>query len=88
MQEEDITCIKWIHFFILYAVSRLQSISVMSLGLVVFFGDNLPRIKDRAYVINLDDKESKEHIGFYYLFIKIRLCTLIILELNIFYKKY
>ena len=33
----------------------------MNLGLVVFFSrDNLPRIKDRAYVINLGDKQSKE----------------------------
>ena len=33
----------------------------MSLGLMVFFrSDNLPGIKDGMYVINLDDKESKE----------------------------
>ena len=31
----------------------------MNLDLMVFFQDNLPRIKDGAYVINLDDKDSK-----------------------------
>ena len=32
-----------------------------------FSKDNLPRIKDGACVINLDDKKITEHIGFYYL---------------------
>ena len=32
----------------------------MNIGLAVFFLiDNLPRIKDGAYMINLDDKQSK-----------------------------
>ena len=35
-------------------------ISIMNIGLAVFFLiDNLPRIKDGAYMINLDDKQSK-----------------------------
>ena len=29
--------------------------------------NNLPRIKDGAYVINLDNKKVKEQIGFHYL---------------------
>ena len=33
----------------------------------VFSRNNLPRIKDRAYVINLNDKKVKVHIGFHYL---------------------
>ena len=49
----------------------------------VFPRNNLPRIKHGAYVINLDDKKVKGHIGFHYLLIEIQLCTLILLELNI-----
>ena len=42
---------------------------------------NLPRIKDGAYLINLDDKTSKEtHTGFYYLLIEMQMFTLILLE--------
>ena len=33
----------------------------------IFSRNNLPRIKDGAYVINLDDKKVKEHIRFHYL---------------------
>ena len=33
----------------------------------VFSRNNLPRIKDRAYVISLNDKKVKVHIGFHYL---------------------
>ena len=47
---------------------------------------NLPRIKDGAYVTNLDDKKSKgkEDIWCYYLLTEIQLHTLILLELNTF----
>ena len=34
---------------------------------------NLPRTKDGAYDINVDEKESKEHIAFHYLLTEIRL---------------
>ena len=35
---------------------------------MAFFSRNgLPRIKDGANVINLDDKKVKKHIGFHYL---------------------
>ena len=45
---------------VIYAISRLRSISVTNLGLMPYFsGDSLPRIKDRVYVINLDDKQRK-----------------------------
>ena len=37
----------------------------------VFSGNNLPKIKDGAYVTNLDDKDVKEHIGFHYILTKI-----------------
>ena len=37
----------------------------------VFSKDNLPRIKDGAYAINLDDNKIKEHIEFHYLFMEI-----------------
>ena len=50
--------------------------------------NNSFRIKNAAFVINFDDNKVKELIGFQYLLIKIQLCTLILLELNIFYKKY
>ena len=54
----------------------------------VFSRNNLPIIKDGVYVIHLNDKKVKEHIGFPYLFTEIQVYTLILLELNIFLKKY
>ena len=48
----------------------------------VFSGNNLLRVKDGAYVVNLDDKNSKGN-----LLIEIQLYTLILLELNIFRQK-
>ena len=37
----------------------------MNIDLMAFFsGNNLPRIKDGPYVINLDDKKSQETLGF------------------------
>ena len=58
--------------------------------MLFFPRDNLPRIKDGAYVIDLDDKESK---GPYWVLlfidmIEIPLCTFIFLELNIFCHMY
>ena len=51
--------------------------------------ENLPRIKDETYVINLDDKQSKGiHWVSFYLLTQMLLCTLILLELNILLKKY
>ena len=42
-------------------MSRLLIISITYLDLMALFQkNNLPRIKDGAYVINLDDKNSKE----------------------------
>ena len=43
--------------FILQPVSRLLSISITS---GVFSRDNLCRIKDRVYVMQLDDKQTEE----------------------------
>ena len=37
----------------------------------VFSGNKLTRIKDGAYVINLNDKNSKGHVGFHYLLTEI-----------------
>ena len=54
----------------------------------IFPRKNLPKIKDGAYVINLNDKKVKKHIGPHYLMTEIQLYTLILLELNIFLKKY
>ena len=45
-----------------------------------FSRDNSPKIKDGAYVLNLDDNQS--------ILAGIQLCTLILLELNTFLKKY
>ena len=45
-------------------------------------------MKDGAYFINLNDKEVMKHTGFHYLLIELQLYTLILLELNIFHKKY
>ena len=49
-----------------------------------FSRNNLPRIKDGVYAINLNDKKVKKHIGFQYLLTEMQLYTLILLELNIF----
>ena len=54
----------------------------------VFSRNNLPRIKNRTYLINIDNKKVKEHIEFHYLLIEIQLHTLIILDLTIFLRKY
>ena len=44
-----------------------------------FSGNNLPRIKDGAYVKNIDYKKGKKHLEFHYLLIKIQLYILILL---------
>ena len=54
----------------------------------VFSRDDIPKINDRAYVINLDDKKVKEHSGFLNLLRETQLCILILLGLHIFHKKY
>ena len=54
----------------------------------VFPRNNLPRIKDEAYEINLSDKIIKVHIGFHDLLTEIQVYTLFLLALNIFHKKY
>ena len=53
----------------------------------VYSRENLPRIKDGAYVINLNDK-VKEPIGFHDLLTETQLYTLILLEFNVFLKMY
>ena len=75
-QEEDI----WIKN-VLVALHHLSNIEINKYFNYkprfygVFSKSNLHRIKDGAYVINLDDKKVKKHIGFHYLLIKIRLCV-------------
>ena len=49
---------------------------------------NVSGIKDGVYVISLDNEKGKKHIGFYYWLTEIQLYSLILLELNIFLKKY
>ena len=50
--------------------------------------DNLLTIEDGAYVINFDDKQDKRtHWGIIIHYSR-RLCKFILLELNIFRKKY
>ena len=54
----------------------------------VFSRDNLPyKIKDGAYVINLDEYERLVHIGLLYFGLKLKLLTMTILELNMFLKE-
>ena len=72
-----------------------SSISIAYLDLMVINYlkisiDKLPKIKDEAHVINLDDKQSKgtHRVSYLIIFNLIRLCTLIFLELNIFLNKY
>ena len=62
----------------------------MNLCLMQFFQEkNLPNIKEGTYVKNLSDKKSKQTYWVSFLFLtKIRLHTLILLELNIFLKNY
>ena len=54
----------------------------------VFSRNNLSRIRDRAYVINLRDEKIKEYIGFLYLLTEIQVYNLMFLELDTFLKKY
>ena len=56
-QEEDI----WIKFFSSApSLSRLLSISIKNLGLMLLLQkNNLPRMKEGAYFIDLDDKKIK-----------------------------
>ena len=54
----------------------------------VFPRNNLFRIKDGVYVINLDDKKVKDHIEVHYLLTETHVHTLNILGLNIFLKMY
>ena len=44
----------------------------------VYSRDNLPKIKDEAYVINLDNKNGEELIGVHYLLTEIQPCILIL----------
>ena len=45
----------------------------------IFSRDNLPRIKDGAYVINLDEKKVREHMVFLYLLKEMQLCFTVLL---------
>ena len=54
----------------------------------VFSRKNLPKIKDVAYVMNLDDKNSKGTQWVSLFIEKIQRHNLNLLELNIFHKKY
>ena len=61
----------------------------MNLDLMAFFPrNNLARIKDGLYVTNFDDKKVQEHIGFDYLLIEMQPQALILLEMNIFNRKF
>ena len=85
VQEEDI----WIKIFssALYLITNSFKYKPIFNG--VFSRNNLPRIIDGVNAINRDEKKKvKEHIGFHYLLTEIQLYTLILLELNIFLKKY
>ena len=54
----------------------------------VFSRNNLPKkIKDGAYVTNLDNMQMQAHIGLLYFVTEMKLFILIVLVLNIFWKK-
>ena len=54
----------------------------------VFSRNNLPeKIKDGAYIINLDDMQMLAHIGMLYFVTGIKMYISIVLVLNIFLKK-
>ena len=52
-----------------------------------FSRNNLSRLKDWAYVINLDGKKVYKHIGFHYLLTEIQVSALFLLQVNKFNKK-
>ena len=55
----------------------------------VYSRDNLPILKNGTYVINLvDQKKLMKLIEFRHSLTEIRLCALILLELDIFAQKY
>ena len=62
----------------------LLHVSITSLGLMVFLRDNLPKTKDRAYMMK---NKVKKHTAFYYLSTEIHLCSLSLSGINIFLKK-
>ena len=52
---------------ILEAILRLLIVSITNLDLMpIFSRNNLPRIKDGAYIISLDDTKVKRDIEFHY----------------------
>ena len=53
-----------------------------------FSRNNLSRIRDKAYLVNLDDKKGKGTHWVSLFIDKIQLYLLILLGLNIFLKKY
>ena len=53
----------------------------------VFSRNNLRRLKDWAYVINLDGKKVYKQIGFHYLLTEIQVYGLFLLQVTKFYKK-
>ena len=52
-----------------------------------FSRNNLRRLKDWAYVINLDGKKVYKQIGFHYLLTEIQVYGLFLLQVTKFYKK-
>ena len=54
----------------------------------IYSGHNLPKTKNGVYTINLNDKQSNGVLVFRCSLKKVKLCTLILLELSIFLKKY
>ena len=51
---------------------------------MVFLRDNLPKTKDRAYMMK---NKVKKHTAFYYLSTEIHLCSFSLSGINIFLKK-
>ena len=68
-------------------IPRLLIVSIMNQDLMAFFArNNVPRIKYGAYVINLDDKNSKRTHWFHYLLTVMQYFDSF--GMNVFLKKY
>ena len=62
--------------------------NLLNLLTFIFSRDNLPRMKDEAYVISLDDKQSRGTHWVSLFVDRNEAVYLILLRLNVFHKKY
>ena len=88
LQEREQDLMPWIMWVKIFAPTPSKYINYEPRFISVFSGDNLPRMKDGAYVMNLDDRKIKGTHWASLFLTETKLRTLIRLEFNIFLKNY